>query len=37
MSKIELGFVPEPRLVALDRILPSRKAPIGLAASRKYK
>lgn len=37
MSKIELGFVPEPRLVALERILPSRKAPVGLAASRKYK
>ncbi len=37
MSKIALGFVPEPRLVALERILPSRKAPVGLAASRKYK
>ena len=37
MSKVELGFVPEPRLVAVDRILPSRKAPPGLLTSRKYK
>jgi ParB-like chromosome segregation protein Spo0J len=37
MSKVELGFVPEPRMVAVDRILPSRKAPLGLVTSRKYK
>ena len=37
MSKVELGFVPEPRMVAVDRILPSRKAPVGLVTSRKYK
>lgn len=37
MSKVALGFVPEPLLVPIDRILPSRKAPIGLASSRKYR
>jgi hypothetical protein len=37
MSKISLGFVPEPRLVPIDKVLPSRKAPVGLASSRKYK
>jgi ParB/RepB/Spo0J family partition protein len=37
MSKISLGFVPEPRQVPIDKILPSRKAPVGLASSRKYK
>lgn len=37
MSKISLGFVPEPRLVPIDKILPCRKAPVGLASSRKYK
>lgn len=37
MSKISLGFVPEPRLVSLDKVLPSRKAPVGLSSSRKYK
>jgi hypothetical protein len=37
MSKVALGFVPEPRVIAIERILPSRKAPAGLATSRKYK
>jgi len=37
MSKIALGFVPEPRRVPVDKVLPSRKAPVGLASSRKYK
>ena len=37
MSKISLGFVPEPRLVPIDKVLPCRKAPVGLASSRKYK
>jgi hypothetical protein len=37
MSKVALGFVPEPLLVPIDRILPSRKAPVGLASSRKYR
>lgn len=37
MSKVALGFVPEPRLIPIDRLLPSRKAPAGLAISRKFK
>ena len=37
MSKITLGFVPEPMRVPVDKVLPSRKAPAGLASSRKYK
>lgn len=37
MSKVALGFVPEPRLIPIDRLLPSRKAPAGLAVSRKFK
>lgn len=37
MSKVELGFVPEPITVPIDRVLPSRKTPVGLATSRKFK
>lgn len=37
MSKISLGFVPEPRQVPIDKVLPSRRAPVSLASSRKYK
>lgn len=37
MGKVELGFVPEPITVAIDRVLPSRKTPVGLATSRKFK
>lgn len=37
MSKVELGFIPEPLLVALDHLLPSRKTPSGLMTSRKYR
>lgn len=37
MTKVELGFVPEPITVAIDRVLPSRKTPVGLATSRKFK
>ena len=37
MSKPPLGFIPEPITLALDRILPSRKPPEGLHASRKFK
>jgi hypothetical protein len=37
VTSIELGFVPEPLLVPIDRILPSRKVPAGLAASRKFR
>lgn len=37
MTTVALGFVPEPLVVSLDRVLPSRKVPEGLAVSRKYK
>lgn len=37
MSKVALGFVPEPRLVPIEKVLPSRRVPAGLASSRKYK
>lgn len=37
MSKSPLGFVPEPLQLPLTAILPSRKTPDGLLASRKYK
>ena len=32
-----LGFIPEPLILPLERILPSRKPPEGLHASRKFK
>lgn len=37
MSKVALGFVPEPLQVPIGNVLPSRKTPIGLASSRKFK
>lgn len=37
MTGVALGFVPEPLVVPLDRILPSRKVPAGLATSRKFR
>lgn len=37
MSKVSLGFVPEPKLVPVEKVLPSRKPPAGLSSSRKYK
>jgi len=37
MTGVALGFVPEPISVPLDRILPSRKVPVGLATSRKFR
>lgn len=37
MTGVALGFVPEPLAVPLDRILPSRKVPDGLATSRKFR
>lgn len=37
MTRIALGFVPEPRTVAIDQVLPTRKAPAGIASSKKYK
>ena len=37
MSKVPLGFVPEPLILPLSSVLPSRKTPEGLLASRKFK
>lgn len=37
MSAATLGFVPEPLLLALALVLPSRKNPDGLQSSRKFK
>lgn len=37
MSQPKLGFIPEPISVPLERILPSKKAPEGILASRKFK
>ncbi|ABM94153.1 plasmid partitioning protein RepB C-terminal domain-containing protein [Methylibium petroleiphilum] len=37
MTGVALGFVPAPLVVPLDRILPSRKVPAGLATSRKFR
>ena len=37
MKQDHLGFIPEPKTVAFDKLLPSRKAPEGLALSRKFK
>lgn len=37
MSKVALGFVPEPKAIPVEKILPSRKPPVGLPASRKFK
>lgn len=36
MSGVTLGFVAEPLLVQMAQILPCRKVPVGLLASRKY-
>jgi ParB-like chromosome segregation protein Spo0J len=37
VTKVELGFLPKPLMVPLDNILPSRKPPIGLLETKKYK
>jgi hypothetical protein len=37
MTKVALGFLPEPLSLPLDKILPSRKIPEGLLISRKFK
>lgn len=37
MSQMPLGFIPDPKTVAFEKILPSRKVPEGLVISRKYK
>ena len=36
MSKITLGFVPDPIIVRLDKLLPSRRIPEGLPGSAKF-
>ena len=37
MKQDHLGFIPDPITVAFNKLLPSRKAPDGLANSRKFK
>lgn len=37
MNQTSLGFIPEPITVTFENLLPSRKVPVGLATSRKYK
>lgn len=37
MKQMPLGFIPEPVVIAFDKLLPSRKAPDGLPISRKFK
>ena len=37
MTGVALGFLPEPISVPIDCILPSRKVPVGLATSRKFR
>ena len=37
MTTPPLGFIPEPLLLPLSVVLPSRKTPDGLASSRKFK
>lgn len=37
MTKPPLGFIPEPLLLSLSAVLPSRKTPEGLETSRKFK
>lgn len=37
MTKSTLGFIPDPLLLPLSAILPSRKTPEGLSSSRKFK
>lgn len=36
MTGVALGFLPDPLLVPLGLILPSRKVPVGIATSRKF-
>lgn len=37
MTKVALGFVPEPLEIPIGNVLPSRKMPIGLSSSRKFR
>ncbi len=32
-----MGFVPEPKLIPMEKVLPSRQPPAGLSSSRKFK
>ena len=37
MKLAPLGFIPNPITISFDKLLPSRKAPVGLSISRKFK
>jgi hypothetical protein len=37
MTAVSIGFQPEPILIPLDRLLPSKKVPAGLAITHKYR
>lgn len=37
MTSVTLGFVPEPLAVPLPSILPSRRTPVGITSTRKFK
>ena len=37
MTKMLLGFIPDPMTVSFEKLLPSRKAPDGFLISRKFK
>ena len=36
MSRVVVGFDLDPLMVSIDKILPSRKTPVGIATSKKY-
>lgn len=36
MSKVLVGFDLEPLMVPIDKILPSRQTPVGIATSKKF-
>jgi ParB-like chromosome segregation protein Spo0J len=36
MTKVSIGFDLETLTVSVNKILPSRKTPVGMATSRKY-
>src|ERR1700758_5190016 len=37
MAGVELGFVPQPLMVPVDKIMPSRKVPTGVVVARRFK
>jgi ParB-like chromosome segregation protein Spo0J len=37
MSQIALGFIPDPLVVPLDKLLPSRKLPENINGTKKYR